>query len=262
MRAAAKGVLVSGQLYAQQPYGMLLRMTTTNCNTGDELDAIFKQKKTLRTQVRKTLKAIDPSLRSQQDNAIQDIILGAPWFKSSRGLCAYISCSALREVDTSKLLSHILQLPPAGGKKLYVPRVEDKNSHMSMLNISRIDDLVANSMNILEPTPVDADGNARQDVLQANDPVDIMLLPGLAFDKSGRRLGRGGGYYDTFLKNYRDLAETRNWTQPLLVALSYSQQILDDGVIPVTSTDIPVDALVSPEGVIPISSAAFDRMDL
>nr|AFK40891.1 unknown [Medicago truncatula] len=131
-----------------------------------------------------------------------------------------------------------------------------------MLNISRIDDLVANSMNILEPTPVDADGNARQDVLQANDPVDIMLLPGLAFDKSGRRLGRGGGYYDTFLKNYRDLAETRNWTQPLLVVLSYSQQILDDGVIPVTSTDIPVDALVSPESVIPISSAAFDRMDL
>jgi len=34
---------------------------------------------------------------------------------------------------------------------------------MRMLNISRIDDLVANSMNILEPTPVDADGNARQD---------------------------------------------------------------------------------------------------
>lgn len=262
MRAAAKGVLVSGQLYAQQPYGVLLRMTSTNCNSGYELDAIFKQKKTLRTQVRKTLKAIDPSLRSQQDNAIQDIILGAPWFKSSRGLCAYISCSALREVDTSKLLSHILQPQPTGDKKLYVPRVEDKNSHMCMLNISRIDDLVANSMNILEPTPVDGDGNARQDVLQANDPVDIMLLPGLAFDKSGRRLGRGGGYYDTFLKNYRDLAETRNWTQPLLVALSYSQQILDDGVIPVTSTDIPVDALVSPEGVIPISSVAFNRMDL
>lgn len=51
----------------------------------------------------------------------------------------------------------------AGGKKLYVPRVEDKNSHMRMLHISRIDDLVANSMDILEPAPVDADGNARED---------------------------------------------------------------------------------------------------
>lgn len=51
----------------------------------------------------------------------------------------------------------------AGGRKLYVPRVEDKNSHMRMLHISRIDDLVANSMDILEPAPVDADGNARED---------------------------------------------------------------------------------------------------
>ncbi|KAK2371398.1 5-formyltetrahydrofolate cycloligase [Trifolium repens] len=267
-RAAAKGVVISGQLCLPS---RLLRMstngnndntTTNNNNNHDDLDAIFKQKRILRTQVRKTLKAIDPSLRSQQDNAIQDIILAAPWFKSSLGLCAYISCSALREVDTFKLLSQILQPPASGGKKLYVPRVEDKNSNMRMLNISRIDDLVANSMNILEPDPVDTDGNAREDVLQANEPVDILLLPGLAFDKSGRRLGRGGGYYDTFLKNYRDLAETQNWKQPLLVALSYSQQILDDGVIPVTSTDVLVDALVSPEGVIPISSAAFNRMDL
>ncbi|XP_058758620.1 5-formyltetrahydrofolate cyclo-ligase, mitochondrial-like [Vicia villosa] len=93
----------------------------------------------------------------------KDIILGAPWFKSSLRLCAYISCNALQEVDTFKLLSHILQPQPNGGKKLYVPRVEDKNSHMRMLNISRIDDLVANSMDILESAPVDADGSARED---------------------------------------------------------------------------------------------------
>ena len=48
-------------------------------------------------------------------------------------------------------------------KKLYVPHVEDKNSNMRMFNISRIDDLVANSMNILEPASVDADGNERED---------------------------------------------------------------------------------------------------
>ncbi|KAJ1421774.1 NagB/RpiA transferase-like [Sesbania bispinosa] len=247
--AATKGVR-SAQLCGQ------LKMSS---NSNDDVDAIFKQKKLLRTQVRKTLKAMDPSLRSQQDNAIQDIILGAPWFKSSHSLCAYISCTALREVDTIKLLSGILQPPSSGGKKLYVPRVEDKNSHMRMLNISRIDDLIANSMDILEPAPVDADGNAREDVMQANDPVDLLLLPGLAFDRTGRRLGRGGGYYDTFLKNYQDLVKTRNWKQPLLVALSYSEQILDEGVIPMTSSDVPVDALVSPAGVIPISSAAFNR---
>ncbi|RYR09480.1 hypothetical protein Ahy_B05g077833 [Arachis hypogaea] len=87
-------------------------MTMASSNTQDgHLDAIFNQKRALRTQVRKTLKAIHPSHRSQQDDAIQNIISESPWFKSSLRLCAYISCSALREVDTSKLLSQILQDP-------------------------------------------------------------------------------------------------------------------------------------------------------
>ncbi|KAK9278287.1 hypothetical protein L1049_027852 [Liquidambar formosana] len=198
-------------------------------------------------------------------NAIQSIVLEAPWFKSCQRLCAYISCSALREVDTTKVVSEILQNPAKDGhtqrgKKLYVPRVEDRDSHMRMLNIATIDDLIANSMNILEPTPVDGDGNERENVMQANDPVDLLLLPGLAFDRSGRRLGRGGGYYDTFLKNYQDLAKERNWKQPLLVSLSYSLQILDEGVIPLTPNDILIDAIVSPAGVIPISPAASERM--
>lgn len=228
----------------------------------DQLNAIFDQKRVLRSSVRKALKAMDPSLRSQEDSAIQSIVLEAPWFKSSQRLCAYVSCSALREVDTSRILSETLQHPPKDGysKKIYVPRVEDKNSHMRMFNISRMDDLIANSMNILEPAPVDGDGNEREDVMLTKDPIDLFLLPGLAFDKSGRRLGRGGGYYDTFLKNYQELAKARNWKQPLLVALSYSVQIMDEGIIPLTPNDVLVDVLVSPSGVIPISSAGLDKM--
>ncbi|XP_048228518.1 5-formyltetrahydrofolate cyclo-ligase, mitochondrial isoform X2 [Ricinus communis] len=177
-------------------------------------DEIFKQKRILRSKVRKSLKSMDPSLRSEEDG------------------CA--------------------QTP----KKLYVPRVEDKNSHMRMLNISSMDDLIANSMNILEPAPIDGLGNKREDVLQANDPVDLFLLPGLAFERTGKRLGRGGGYYDTFLRKYQELARERNWKQPLFVGLSYSLQIMDEGVIPVTSHDVLVDALVTPSGMIPISPSA------
>lgn len=44
-----------------------------------------------------------------------------------------------------------------------------------------------------------------------------------------------------------------------LVALSYSIQILDDGVIPITPNDVDVDALVTPSGVIPVSAAARQR---
>ncbi|XP_050223773.1 5-formyltetrahydrofolate cyclo-ligase, mitochondrial [Mercurialis annua] len=238
---------------------------TTNQQPPTNLDEIFKQKRTLRTKVRKALKSMDPSLRSQEDYAIQRLVLEAPWFKCSKRLCAYISCSALREVDTSMLLREILRNSEKDGgdqtaKKLYVPRVEDKNSHMRMLNISSMDDLIANSMNILEPAPVDSLGNSREDVLQASDPVDLLLLPGLAFEKSGKRLGRGGGYYDTFLRKYQELAKEKNWKQPLLVALSYSVQIMDEGEIPVTEHDVLVDALVTPSGMIPITPSALDRM--
>ncbi|CAN0903151.1 5-formyltetrahydrofolate cyclo-ligase, mitochondrial [Linum grandiflorum] len=231
------------------------------------LDELFKQKRLLRSKVRKSLKSMDPSLRSQQDEAIQSIVLEAPWFKSSQRLCAYISCSALREVDTSKLLSHILRNHSSDGnsevaKKLYVPRVEDKNSNMRMFHISSMDDLIANSMDILEPAAVDRHGNQREDVMQADEPVDLFILPGLAFDKSGRRLGRGGGYYDTLLSKYQLLAKEKNWKQPLLVALTYSTQIVEEGAISMTDNDVPIDALVSPSGVIPISSTALERMEI
>ncbi|WCJ28559.1 5-formyltetrahydrofolate cyclo-ligase mitochondrial [Euphorbia peplus] len=173
---------------------------------------------------------MDPSLRSQQDNAIQGTVLEAPWFSCTQRLCAYISCSALREVDTSKLLleiMHNLTKDGCSAKKIYVPRIEDKDSDMRWLNISSMDDLIANSMDILEPAPSDHLGNEREDVMEANDPVDLILLPGLAFDRSGRRLGRGGGYYDTVLSKYEELARERNWKKPLLVALSYSSQLVN-----------------------------------
>ncbi|KAF2302442.1 hypothetical protein GH714_036357 [Hevea brasiliensis] len=123
-------------------------------------------------------------------------------------------------------------------KKLYVPLVEDKNSNMRMLKISSVDDLISNSMNILEPALVDSEGNHREDVMQAREPVDLVILPGLAFDRSGNRLGCSGGYCDVFLKKCQDLAAEWKWKQPLLVALAYSLHIMEGGAIPVTPNDV------------------------
>ncbi|XP_066400261.1 5-formyltetrahydrofolate cyclo-ligase, mitochondrial isoform X3 [Miscanthus floridulus] len=182
--------------------------------------AVADQKRALRAEVRRALKALSPDQRASEDLAIQTTILDSSWFKASKRLCAYISCQQLREVDTSKILAQCL--PSNTGqeelaKDLYVPRVEDKNRNMRMLKITTMDDLVKNSMNILEPSPVDATGNDREDVLSSSSPVDLLLLPGQAFDRTGRRLGRGGGYYDTFLMKYQELAKEKGWNQPLLV---------------------------------------------
>ncbi|KAK4362417.1 hypothetical protein RND71_017658 [Anisodus tanguticus] len=212
----------------RQPSAMSTAGDKSFSSDAAHLDTIFKQKKALH-------------------EAIQRIVLEAPWFKACKGLCAYISSSVLREVDTTRILSHILTSHPEDlqmRKKLFVPRVEDRNRNMRMLNISSTEDLIASSMDILEPAPLDADGNEREDVLFASEPVDLLILP--------------GNYYDTFLSRYQELAEERNWKQPLKIALSYSVQIVDEGTIPLSPNDILVDALVSPSGVIPISPAALE----
>ncbi|XP_020979149.1 5-formyltetrahydrofolate cyclo-ligase, mitochondrial isoform X3 [Arachis ipaensis] len=176
--------------------------STRSMNTSfdPQLHHLFQQKHSLRSKVRTSLKNMDPILKSQQDDAIQRVVLEAPWFKNSSNICAYISCDALREVDTSRIVSNILsnyktedQGHVQMKKRLYLPRVEDKNSNMKMLKVSSYDDLVLSSMNILEPTLVDSSGNPREDVMQATDPVDLFIVPGLAFDKFGGRLGRSGG---------------------------------------------------------------------
>ncbi|CAN1311219.1 5-formyltetrahydrofolate cyclo-ligase, mitochondrial [Linum perenne] len=229
-------------------------------NSGD-LEAVFQDKRSLRSKIRKALKGMDSAERARQDEAIQGLVLEAPWFKASKSLCAYISCPSLREVDTAMIVSEAVTDPYEGvfisfKKRLYLPRVEDMNSNMRMLRVSNIDDLILNSMNILEPSVLDSDGNRREDVLLAREPVDLFIIPGLAFDRSGRRLGRSGGYYDVFLKKYQSLAKERNWKPPLHVALAYSVQITEERSVPVTSNDVPVDGIVSPSGFISISPAA------
>ncbi|KAK9191978.1 hypothetical protein WN943_020594 [Citrus x changshan-huyou] len=73
-----------------------------------QLEAIFQKKRSLRSKIRKELKNMDPIQRSQEDTAVQDIVLESSWFKASRNICAYISCASLREVDTSRIVSEIL----------------------------------------------------------------------------------------------------------------------------------------------------------
>ena len=53
-------------------------------------------------------------------------------------------------------------------------------------------------------------------VLEMDAPLDLLLMPGLAFDKKGRRCGRGGGYYDKFLARCQQRAQQLGWHPPLL----------------------------------------------
>ena len=78
---------------------------------------------------------------------------------------------------------------------------------------------IKNALNILEP----------ENPIKINE-VDVFLVPGVAFTTSGKRLGRGGGYYDKFLSKYPDT---------LKIGITFNERIMQD--LPTESHDISMD---------------------
>ncbi|KUL85415.1 hypothetical protein ZTR_06965 [Talaromyces verruculosus] len=81
--------------------------------------------------------------------------------------------------------------------------------------------------------------------------LDLIVMPGMAFDTDLRRLGHGKGYYDYFLNNYnKEIAGSPRASQrPFLVAIALKEQILTPpDEIPVASHDQPVDAIIVGDG--------------
>ena len=68
--------------------------------------------------------------------------------------------------------------------------------------------------------------------------LDLIIVPGLGFTRHGDRLGRGKGFYDTYLHNYRQKLKVK----PVTVALSFYEQIC--GSIPTTDLDVQIDLVL------------------
>jgi 5-formyltetrahydrofolate cyclo-ligase len=74
------------------------------------------------------------------------------------------------------------------------------------------------------------------------EQLDVVVVPGLAFDRSGNRLGRGKGYYDRFLSLFPSKTKT------LLIGLAFECQIVEQ--IPVETWDCPVSIIITENGII------------
>lgn len=93
--------------------------------------------------------------------------------------------------------------------------------------------MVSNRFGIPEPAET---GRAWLRGLQ----IDVALVPLVAFDPSGHRLGMGGGYYD---RTFRFLLHRRHWRRPALIGLAYEFQCVD--AIARRAWDVPLDAVVT-----------------
>jgi len=149
------------------------------------------------------------------------------------------------EIDTSSVVDGILST----GKSLFVPRVlRSDPGRMQLLKVYGHEDLLTldtGLWGIREPNP-QRNGQDRVDALNATSPVlDLVLLPGVAFDRSFGRLGHGKGYYDRAIQTLEQRGQ-----RPLLVALAARDQLLDAGSVPMGEYDRKVDFIVTADEII------------
>ncbi|KAI8972845.1 5-formyltetrahydrofolate cyclo-ligase [Trametes punicea] len=211
--------------------------------------ALTKQKGALRKAMRATLANISTDEIQAQSRQITRTLLALPEFQQSTSVSCFLSMPS-GEVDTSGVVSAIF----AAGKKLYVPKMVDKDHGiMDVLQIFGEDDLrtlPSGQWGIREPD-LEFKGKRRPSVLSGNaEPLDLILMPGMAFDRSLSRLGYGKGFYDRFLSSYNAALQGRQQARPRLVALALREQILEAGQVPVGETDWKVDVIIGPDGIV------------
>ncbi|XP_067873685.1 5,10-methenyltetrahydrofolate synthetase (5-formyltetrahydrofolate cyclo-ligase) isoform X2 [Heterodontus francisci] len=136
------------------------------------------------------------------------------------------------EIQTEDIIKDVFQR----GKECFIPRYKSRSNHMDMLKLSSAEEihhLPLTSWNIRQPTE---DGLLEEALTSGG--LDLILMPGLGFDKHGNRLGRGKGYYDTYLERCLQYPKGRPYT----IALAFKEQICDQ--VPVAETDKQIDEVL------------------
>ncbi|KAK9835436.1 hypothetical protein WJX74_000082 [Apatococcus lobatus] len=206
-----------------------------------------QDKTAIRKLLKQTLRQTSAQDLEQQSRQIAARIVASETFVKSACLGIYIHCLSLREVDTGLILT--AALAKGSNCRCFVPVVEDRNSNMKMLHLDEMDGLEAvPPYNILEPKACyTGSQQPRLNVLDAEPPLDLLIMPGLGFDEAGRRLGRGGGYYDKFVSQCMIRAEQMQRPPPLLVACAFRGQMVDN--VPTGDNDRDMDVIITPDGV-------------
>ena len=175
-------------------------------------------KKALRREIGAKKSALTPDEIERRSAILADRLFDTPQYRGCRALYAYLSFN--QEVRTNPIIERAW----ADGKRVAVPKVI--GDEMVFIWIDNFDNLAPQgAFNITEPI---------EDGPVADDATALVLMPGLAFDPEGHRVGYGGGFYDRYLA-----------MQPNhpLVALCYDFQLLDR--LEVESHDIPVELVIT-----------------
>lgn len=190
----------------------------------DELNA---SKKLIRERMHKQRNSLSFEEVREKSKKIKDTLFSLSYIKESNKIMTYVSFK--NEVSTIDIINELLKM----GKEIIVPICDTKDYTLIPSRILSMDELSVSYFGIMEP---------KEPFIRPVDPkdIDVILVPGLAFDRNRNRLGHGKGFYDRFLRGVKDDA--------IKIALAYDFQILDS--IPVEDWDIPMDLIITNKGIV------------
>ena len=173
-------------------------------------------KKALRKIIREQKRAMSPAQIETASEKLVQMFLETDLYRQAKTVYGYLPYN--QEVRTVPILEQAL----LDGKRVAVPKVyEDEMRFIYLPDLSQVSTGYAGIPEPIADEPV------------ADDPTALVLMPGLAFDREGHRIGYGGGFYDKFLSLEPD--------HPT-IALCYDFQIVEE--LPTEEFDIPVDLVL------------------
>lgn len=162
--------------------------------------------------------------RRERSRAVVARILSLPEYLNAGLISAFVGVGS--EVETFPLIEAAL----AAGKRVAVPWVDGRE--LRLFELRNVGELAPAPFGLLEPPP-DLRADASRSV--APSDVDLFVVPGVAFDRRGGRLGHGRGYYDGLLSQARPGAP--------FVAAAFECQMV--GAVPMSERDVFLDAVAT-----------------
>lgn len=179
-------------------------------------------------QLRKTFKAapaLSVQARNEASRALCQRLLAHAWWQQAAAVAAFVGVR--HEPDTTELLTAVF----AAGKSLWLPRID--SGRIAWCSVTALDQLGPGTFGLLEPTPV----CRGQRELPA---LDLILVPGVAFDRAGARLGWGKGHYD------RALQDVHAHQRPRRVGLCLENRFdATADPLPMDRHDVPMHAIAT-----------------
>ena len=166
-----------------------------------------KRKRQLRQELRQLRRDLSSRQQLWAGRALRDRLLCQSRFQHSRHIACYLPADG--EIDTRPLIHAAL----AAGKQLYLPVIE--GNRMQFHPYSRGTRLYLSGFGLLEPRA------GRQAIAELT--LDLVIMPLVGFDRSGARLGMGGGFYDRAFQQVQKRAP-----KPFLLGVAHGLQELDE----------------------------------